>query len=115
MKKKIGTIVIAGQCWDVYAADSHDAELFANGSACFGTTWYGNYSIYISNELSGSRARRTIAHEVVHAYLYSTQHSMPESYTEEQVCDFVSIYGEGIYGEADLLYRKFKEMMNNAK
>lgn len=115
MKKQIETIPIAGQLWTVYAADSHDAELFVNGGACFGTTWSGSYSIYISNELSGTRARRTITHEVTHAYLYSTQCNMPESYSEEQLCDFIAIYCDEIRIVSEFLYGKFTEVMKDAK
>lgn len=96
MTRYAGKITIAGQEWEVFTADAHDPELIADGRACTGTTWCGHFKIYLSNELSGSRLLRTIKHELTHATIYSTQCEVPENFNEEQICEFVAIYGDVI-------------------
>ena len=101
MKKYITDYFIANQKWCIFLADSHDPELMVDGTHCLGTTWPARLEIYVSNELCGDRLKRTIRHELAHAFIASTQMVRPESYTEEDLCEFMAIYAEGLARCAD--------------
>ena len=97
-------IKIADQLWDVEKVPAHDPALMVDGSECFGTTWIGHLRICINGSLEGDRARRTIRHELAHAYIWATQAVRPESWDEESLCDFVAIYGPQISRMADKVF-----------
>lgn len=86
-------IEIAGQQWLVEKVESHHPGLFVEGTARRGACWCGSTEIYISNELKGDQVARVVMHELAHAYIYSTQAIQPESWTEEDVCELIAIYG----------------------
>lgn len=80
------------QTWEVVKVPAHDPLLIVDGQSCAGTTWCGHQKIALSDELSGDHAHRIIAHELGHAILYATQACKPESYSEEDLCEFLGIY-----------------------
>ena len=85
-------INLEGLVWQVELADAHSPELTVDNAPCRGTTWCGHQRIYISNELSPECALRVIRHEVTHAYIWSTQISLPKTFDEEYICDFVAMW-----------------------
>lgn len=87
MKIKIGNLE-----WTVLRAAAHEPVLVVDGLECTGTTWLGKAEIYIDETLQGSRAMRTLVHELCHAYIFSTQAIRPETWDEEAICDFVAVY-----------------------
>ena len=99
MKIKIVDLV-----WDVEKVPAHDPALMVDGSECFGTTWIGHLKICVNAGLVGDRARRTILHELCHAYIWSTQAIRPETWDEEAVCDFMAIYGPQMAKVADKVF-----------
>lgn len=113
MTKHVMNIKIAEQIWEVFTADAHDPELIADGRACLGTTWCGHFKIYLSKELFGSRLLRTIRHELTHAFIFSTQCEVPEAFNEEQICEFVAIYGKEIIEMSDKLYAAVSQSKTN--
>lgn len=96
MKNKSINIRINDQKWKVKITESHDPSLICDGTVCRGCTWCSNQTIYISNELTKATFLKVITHELVHASLTSTQMSIPESFTEEQMADFFALYGQRI-------------------
>lgn len=102
--KRICEVKIAGQLWTIETVNSHDASLMANGESCFGTAWPAKMKIFISNELSGDRLKRTIKHELTHAYINATQCSRNETFSEEELCDFIAIYGEAICDDTERVF-----------
>lgn len=112
MTKYAGKLTIVDQEWEVYIADAHDPELIANGVDCAGTTWCGHFKIFLSNELRGSRLKRTIRHEITHAFIYSSQCDIPETFDEEQICEFVAIYGNKIIEISDEIFVTVNEIFN---
>ena len=98
-------IEIAGQQWSVEKIDAHQPGLTVDGTACRGATWCGQAKIYLSNELKGDQVMRVILHELTHAYICSTQAINTESWTEEDVCDLVAIYGNDIVVLARAVHR----------
>ena len=112
MTKYAGNLTIVDQEWKIYTADAHDPELIADGRACTGTTWCGHFKIFLSNELRGSRLLRTIRHEITHAFIYSSQCEVPETFNEEQICEFVAIYGDKIIEISDEIFVTVNEIFD---
>lgn len=93
---KVMTIEIAGQQWHVCTIGAHRPELMVDGTSRLGACWPAHLNIWISDELRGDQVPRVVMHELTHAYIYSTQAITPESWSEEDLCEFVAIYGQEI-------------------
>jgi hypothetical protein len=106
MTKHIDKITITDQKWDVFFTDAHDPELVVDGTYRMGTTWPARYEIYISNEIKGDRLKRILSHELVHALIESSQIVKSESYTEEDLCEFMAIYAKPLAEFVDSLFNK---------
>lgn len=89
-------ISINGRRWMVYKTDSHSPGLIVDGDACRGACWCGDLTIFLSNELTRATAGRTIRHELAHAWIYATQAAIPETWSEEDVCELIAIYAQDI-------------------
>ena len=85
-------IEIAGQQWQVHKVESFHPGLMVEGTARRGACWCGRAEIFLSDELIGDQVARVVTHELVHAYIYSTQAVQPESWDEEAVCELFAIY-----------------------
>lgn len=90
------SITINGTRWKVFKTDSHSPGLIADGDTCRGTCWCGDLNIFLSNELTRATAGRTIRHELAHAWIYTTQAAIPETWSEEDVCELIAIYAQDI-------------------
>lgn len=95
---------IMDQQWTIQKVPSHDSTLYVANEACTGTMWAAKQAIYISEELSTHRAWRTIVHELCHAYIIATQAVVPESWTEEDVCELFAIYASEIVNKASQIF-----------
>lgn len=71
-------------------------ELLLNQRFCRGLTKYSEKRILLDNDLKGKDLERVIKHELSHIYLYETQISLKDTFTEEELCDFVAIYADHI-------------------
>lgn len=96
---------ILDQMWSIEKVPSHDSNLYINNNVCCGSAWPAKLAIYISDELSPERAWRTILHELCHAYIAATQAAVPENWSEEDLCEFMSIYALELTGTATKLHR----------
>ena len=96
---------INGFEWEINIIPATDPELYVDGDICRGTTWFGKYQIFLSSDLTSSTAKRVIVHELTHAYLFSTQMRVPETFTEEEVCDFIACWADHIYSSANNVYK----------
>jgi hypothetical protein len=101
IQKKINDLI-----WEIDIVSSVSPELIANGEACLGSTWPMSQEIYLADDLNKNTARRVIAHELTHAFIYSTQIKEDESYTEEELCEFVSKWGDKIFTMTDEVYNE---------
>ena len=97
-------ININNHSWNVYKAAATNPVLMVDGLSCRGTTWCDQQEIYIAKEINKESAMRVIKHELVHAYLYSTQMNVPKKFTEEDLCEFVACWGEEIMDKAFHIY-----------
>lgn len=95
--------------WSIIEVAGSDSSLFIDGKHCRGATHYFNREIYINKDLTPEDKKQTLIHELVHATLYDTQIELKEEYSEENLCDFVAMYGEGVVRVAEDYLRKTSE------
>lgn len=106
MKIEINNLI-----WEIAIAPNTNPELVVNGEAASGTTWPMQQKIYLSADLTKDTVRSVIAHELAHAFLFSTQikptcDANEENYSEEEMCNFVSMWGEQIFDLTNKIYSK---------
>lgn len=101
MQKKINNLI-----WEIFISPSMNPELIVDGNACAGVTWCTQQKIYLSADLNENTAKGVIAHELAHAFLYSTQIKKDEPYTEEEMCEFISKWGEQISSLTNEIYNE---------
>ena len=65
--------------------------------------------IEIKIGLSEEQLYRTIAHEITHAVIWAYGFVSFENFSEENVCDFVSIHMDEIMKETKAVYKKILE------
>lgn len=88
--------------WTIKEVESLDSNLFLDNKICFGVCNHAYHTIYIDKNLNRSSKFNTLVHELTHAYIYSYLLSKPESYTEEELCQFVSHYAARILQDTEL-------------
>ena len=93
--------------WEVNIVSTTDPGLMVDGEMCRGTTWFGKQQIFLAAELNANTALRVIIHELTHAHLYSTQMRLPDTFTEEEVCEFMACWGADIISMANEVYMHF--------
>lgn len=98
-------IEINEKYWEIKKVPSNDPLLYYDGGFSRGATWCTSQVIALSDDLNLYTASTVILHELSHAFLASTQVSVPESFNEEQVCNFVADYGEQIQRMASSIYQ----------
>lgn len=106
MKIEINNLI-----WEIAIVPNTNPELIVNGNAAAGATWFMQQKIYLSADLTKETVRSVIAHELAHAFLLSTQirptgDANEENYSEEEMCNFVSMYGEQIFVLTDKIYNE---------
>lgn len=89
-------ININGLNWTIEEVETRSAELIVNGNQCFGVCQYLNQRILLDITLKNDKKLQTLKHELTHAFLYCHLINMKESYTEEEVCEFVAMYSQAI-------------------
>lgn len=95
---------IMNQTWCAKRVEAHDPGLYVDGTPRVGSTWSVHQTIYISDELSDDYAKRVILHELTHAFISATQAETGETWTEEGICEFISIYNSAIFVLAHEIY-----------
>jgi hypothetical protein len=99
-------IDIIGQEWTVELVAPHDPEMKVNGNCCAGVCWKNKYKICLSNEFMTPHAKNTIRHELTHAFIFSTQAAVPEAWDEEEMSEFIGIYGKQISDLCEVIYNE---------
>lgn len=93
--------------YDIIETDDEKYVKLKNGidsESILGLCDVANQKIYIHKDISMLNKIKTLKHEIAHALLYEYCLSN-DSYTEEQLCDFVSVYGS----EVERLTSKYLE------
>lgn len=93
------TIYIHNVPWKIEFVEK-DAEVI---SGSCGITYKEECISYIRNDLSDEMTRRTLIHEIAHAYIwvYGFEDITNRKFTEEDLCNFIETYGYDIISQAD--------------
>lgn len=94
--------------WNIVLTQD-ESLLLVNNMVGKGSIVYRTRTIYIDNRISLDNIRRVLGHELAHAFMYDTQAVCIPPYTEEDICEFVSIYNQKIYRIIDRFIRKHKK------
>lgn len=87
--------------WDVVCVNSDNSMLLVNGNRCKGAAHFYHHKIYINKDLPHCEKLSTLRHELAHVFLYETQIQSKDEYTEEEMCEFMGIYGDTIVNIAN--------------
>ena len=82
-------------------------EITENEENVCGITHFSEGEIYINKDISDYLIKRTIRHELTHAFLFSYGMGQYEEFSEENVCDFVETYGEDIVEMTNYIYKEY--------
>lgn len=98
---------IQGIVWTVEYRDKDNEKLQLDGEPCFGVTNYEENKIYIRAGMQEEMERRTVVHELVHAYAFSraVAFAARENEIEERVCEFVAAYQRQIAEDAEKIIK----------
>ncbi len=90
-------IKINGTTWKIQEVSMADPQLLVNGHRCWGTAFYHDRKISIDKTIPDKAGKRiTLLHELSHAFLHEHLLKEQETYTEEELCEFVSRYATQI-------------------
>lgn len=103
---------VLSSSWEITEVPGNDGSLLLDGDRCNGVAYFDSHKIYINKDIPPDEKRSTVIHEIVHAVLYSTQIGDKKKYTEENLCDFIGLYGDLIHNTANLY---FKQQSRNKK
>ena len=95
MKIKINDLT-----WKIIEVDTNDTNLLSGNTQCFGTCHYSKQIIYIDKNLNIEKLYQTLIHELTHAFIYCYLLKMNCKFDEEELCEFVAIYGKKIINMA---------------
>lgn len=97
--------------WEIHEAEKDDLvkrykeDHSENCDYVFGLTDYVTHDIYINNELLYPQKRKTLMHELTHAYLWSVGMCDIKSFSEEIVCDLVGSCSDLIVEAAEQYFK----------
>lgn len=80
-----------------------------DGTRIHGITEYISQTIFIDKELDGFPLVKVLRHELTHIYLWETGQQGREKYTEEDICDIMSIAAPVICKTTDEIILRLKE------
>ena len=93
--------------WTVILTTS-PKDLVVNNQKCKGSILYKDSVIFLDSNTSEKDRKRILRHELSHAWLYETQISLRDNYNEEDLCEFMAIYGSLIEEMANDILAKLK-------
>lgn len=76
---------------------------------CFGLCNYMEQTISLDIGLTDAVKRRTLRHELVHAFMYAYGFSQIDTFTEEVICEFFGVYGGEIERIISLYFSEAEE------
>jgi len=91
----IGKIIINGLPWEVYEKDELDSE--CSDVTTLGHTKFEELKIVLKSGLPLPLKRQIMAHEVMHAIMYS-EGIYRDTYTDEEVCELIAAHAAKIEG-----------------
>lgn len=102
------TVKINDITWTFELVKGTDSNLLFDNEFVYGITCYNDAHVYVSKDLPIELRKRTLLHETVHAVLFSYMLRKYESFTEEEMADFVAKYFDKIYILCDIIMNTWK-------
>lgn len=101
-RSEMQTLKINGLEYSIEFVDPDSKALHDDGTHTYiGITFHSTGHICINNNLTPGLTRRTVAHEIAHAYMYAHGFSDIKTFTDEDVCEVLTAYGEAIFRDTD--------------
>jgi Zn-dependent peptidase ImmA (M78 family) len=97
-------VIINNIEWKIIELSNDDRRLLSAHGVCNGYCYPALSEIYIDQNLPLDRKRRALMHELTHAFLSVHNLSQQETYTEEELAEFVALYGREIYQIMDAYF-----------
>ena len=94
--------------WTFSLVKGTDSNLLYDSDFNYGITCYNDAHVYINKDLPTDLRKRTLLHEIVHAMLFSYMLRKYESFTEEEMADFVAKYFDKIYILCNTIMNRWK-------
>ena len=94
-------VEINGIEWQIIEVEEGNEHLKIGDDECYGTCRYDRQNIYLLKSMRLSMKKQTLIHELTHAFLYEILLKRQKSYDNEEICIFVSKYGERIINLAN--------------
>lgn len=101
------TIQINKLKYDVSMAGAYDSVFKTNGEVAAGVTFNAAGQIYIDETLYPAVMRRTIMHEITHAYLYAYGYLARAEFSQEDLCEFISSFADAIIYDTDAVMKHY--------
>ena len=90
-------VEINGVEWNIEeATPTTNTRLYVDGSPRFGICELGCKNILIDKNLRPDVKIQVLRHELTHAFLNAFLLDRKESYTEEELAEFVALYGQQV-------------------
>lgn len=102
------TVKINDITWTFELVKGTDSNLLFDNEFVYGITCYNDAHVYVSKDLPIELRKRTLLHETVHAVLFSHMLRKYESFTEEEMADFVAKYFDKIYILCNTIMNEWK-------
>ena len=100
--------LINGLKWTIQDVEAAYPMLIVDSCKKDGACHFRQQEIYLDRELPPDYKRQVLLHELAHVMLAATQlDTKNDTFTEEELCNFVGIYTEQIYGIA-MMYSDWK-------
>ena len=87
--------------WEIKEVESSHSMLLVRGAVGQGTSHFLHKEIYLDKDLKPEHKQQVLRHELTHAFMSETQISDKDTYDEEELCEFVGLYGYEIAFIAD--------------
>jgi len=101
------TIQINKLNYHIIMAEPYNGGFLVNGTFRVGTCENSTGKIYIQNEQPYEIMRRTIIHELTHAYICAYGHDAREEYKSEDLCEFMSVFSDAIIYDTDAILKHY--------
>lgn len=100
---------INGEWWRVVLTSTIYPKLFrSNGSLAIGSCDDESKTIYINENLSSTRMRKVLCHEITHAAMFSYNVEL-NIQQEELLADLIATYGQEIIDITNKIFTRMKE------
>ena len=112
---KLGYLSPIGRIQNIELVSPDNYQLEYSGERLRGATLFFKNKIVLADTLTDDDIYIILAHECTHATLFDTQLDSKDNYSEENMCDFMGVYGKHIIREVDRIYHLIMELIHKGE